>query len=256
LTYQWKRNGVNISGATSPNYTTSNNSGSYTLTVTSSNGCVATSGAVTINITPLPTISAGPDQHICIGDSVYLSATSATPFTWSGGIQNGVYFTPSSSSSYSASTVNGSGCVGTDSVTIFIHYPTTSTLYTSSIGSYVLNGTEYAQSGVYQQTINSFWGCDSTITLNLTVYTVGIDEKIGEQIRFYPNPSQDGIFYFEMDGFVPPANCIIYNSLGQLIESYESIPLMIDLSKREPGVYFIELSNSEFKYVIKAIYQF
>lgn len=251
--YQWKRNGINISGATGPNYSTMNNSGAYTLTVTSSNGCVATSGAVTINITPLPTISAGPDQHICIGDSVVVNATSATPFTWSGGIQNGVYFTPNNSNSYVASTVNSSGCVGTDSVTIFIHYPVSSFIYASSIGSYFLNGTEYSQTGTYQQTINSVYGCDSTITLSLTVYSVGIEENIGDQIRFYPNPSQDGIFYFEMDGFIQTMNCVIYNSLGQLIESYQTIPTTIDLSKREPGVYFIELSNSEFKYVIKTV---
>ena len=256
MTYQWKRNGINISGATGPNYSTTNNSGAYTLTVTSSNGCIATSGAVTINITPSPTIAAGQDQHICLGDSVVVYATSATPFTWSGGIQNGVYFTPNNSNSYVASTVNSSGCVGTDSLTIFIHYPVSSFIYASSIGSYVLNGTEYSQTGIYQQTINSVYGCDSTITLSLTVYAVSIDEYVRDQIRFYPNPSQDGIFYFEMDGFIQTMNCVIYNSLGQLIESYQTIPTTLDLSKREPGVYFIELSNSEFKYVIKAIYKF
>lgn len=42
LTYQWKKNGVNINGATSSTYSTSNN-GTYTVVVTNSNGCSNTS---------------------------------------------------------------------------------------------------------------------------------------------------------------------------------------------------------------------
>jgi hypothetical protein len=53
LTYQWKLNGNNITGATSASYT-ANASGAYTLVVTSSS-CSATSTATNVTVNPLPT---------------------------------------------------------------------------------------------------------------------------------------------------------------------------------------------------------
>lgn len=48
--YQWNKNGAAISGATGPTYTISE-SGSYSVTVTSSAGCSGTSAALQVNIT-------------------------------------------------------------------------------------------------------------------------------------------------------------------------------------------------------------
>ena len=252
-TYQWKRNGVNILGATNMTYTGINNAGNYTLTVTSITGCVAISSPVTISITASPSIFAGADQHICEGDSVMLSATSSTPFNWSSGIIDSELFIPTTTLNYYVSTVNAAGCQGTDSVVVFVHYPTTSTIYTSSLGNYTLNGTEYPQSGVYTQTINNQWGCDSTITLNLTVYQVGLSEIVNDNIVFYPNPSIDGIFNFKTNGSNEQISCRVFNATGQLIDSFENLPMSIDLSKREVGIYFIELYTVDWEYTIKAI---
>ena len=49
VTYQWLLNGSNISGATSNSYTATQ-TGSYSLMVTDTNGCMAVSNAVTITI--------------------------------------------------------------------------------------------------------------------------------------------------------------------------------------------------------------
>ena len=48
-TYQWSDANGTINGATSATYV-ANASGSYSLTVTNANGCVATSNAVTVTI--------------------------------------------------------------------------------------------------------------------------------------------------------------------------------------------------------------
>jgi large repetitive protein len=53
LSYQWKLNGTNITGATNGSYT-ANASGSYTVVVTSSS-CSSTSAATTVTVNPLPT---------------------------------------------------------------------------------------------------------------------------------------------------------------------------------------------------------
>jgi hypothetical protein len=253
FTYQWKRNGVNISGAINTTYTGVNNGGNYTLTVTSAAGCFTTSSPVNISITVSPTVFAGADQHICVGESIMLSATSTTPVNWSGGITNNVPFSPTTTMTYYVSTVNTAGCQDTDSTVVFVHYPTSSIIYTSSLGNYNLNGSEIFQSGVYSQTINNQWGCDSTITLNITIYHVGLSEIINDNIIFYPNPSIDGLFNFAFNGSSEQISCRVFNATGQLIQSFDNLPQIIDLTKSDSGVYFIEIITVDLKSNIKAI---
>ncbi len=46
---------------------------------------------------------------------------------------------------------------------------TSSTLTETACGSYTLNGQTYTSTGTYIQTLTNAQGCDSTITLNLTI---------------------------------------------------------------------------------------
>jgi parallel beta-helix repeat protein len=81
-TYQWRNNGVNISGATASTYSATA-TGSYTVVVTA-NGCSATSAAtaVTVNAGPTAAISAGGPTGFCTGGSVVLSATTGTGYAY------------------------------------------------------------------------------------------------------------------------------------------------------------------------------
>lgn len=83
VTYVWLRNGTPISGATANTYIATM-SGSYTVTVTNSFGCAATSTAVPVTVNPLPvaTITAGGSTTLCAGTSVVLSANSGSGFTY------------------------------------------------------------------------------------------------------------------------------------------------------------------------------
>jgi hypothetical protein len=47
----------------------------------------------------------------------------------------------------------------------------TETIEASSCGSYDYNGTIYAQSGIYEHVLMSSMGCDSVVTLNLTIHS-------------------------------------------------------------------------------------
>jgi hypothetical protein len=75
ITYQWRKFGNNIIGATNPSYTALA-SGKYTLRVTNSAGCFKTSSPVTVTVNPLPEVSITANGPIafCAGDSVQLSA--------------------------------------------------------------------------------------------------------------------------------------------------------------------------------------
>jgi hypothetical protein len=67
----------------------------------------------------------------------------------------------------------------------------------SAIDSYTwpVTGLTYNQSGTYTSTIPNAAGCDSTITLNLTLSFTGISESEDvSTFRIYPNPTRDVVF--------------------------------------------------------------
>jgi hypothetical protein len=95
-TYQWNKDNVAISGATSSSYTISNvqptNAGSYTVVATNSGGST-TSNAATLTVNVAPTITTQPaSQTVAAGGSVtFTGAASGTPtptYQWQKGGAN------------------------------------------------------------------------------------------------------------------------------------------------------------------------
>ena len=82
-TYNWT--GPNGFSSTDPSPRISNTdalaAGTYTVTVTSSSGCVQT-GQTTVVAGPSPVPDAGADISICVGASVALHATGGTSYRW------------------------------------------------------------------------------------------------------------------------------------------------------------------------------
>jgi Immunoglobulin domain/Immunoglobulin I-set domain/Abnormal spindle-like microcephaly-assoc'd, ASPM-SPD-2-Hydin len=117
LTYQWKKNGTAISGATSASYTTpatvaSDNGSSFTVTVTSSTGSV-TSNAATLTVNAPPSITTQPaSTTVNVGQtasfSVAATGTGTLTYQWK---KNGAAISGATSASYTtpatASTDNG-----------------------------------------------------------------------------------------------------------------------------------------------------
>jgi hypothetical protein len=252
-TYQWKRNGINISGATSATYT-GTQSGTYTLFVTSSQGCTATSSPVTISLTPLPFVSAGPDQVICNGDPVTLNGSGASSYSWNNGVLDGLPFYPTSKNTYTVSTTGTTGCVVTDQVVVTVNNATFSTIYTTSMGDYVLNGVTYTESGTYtQNTVNQF-GCDSTITLIITIVHAGVDElQTNNGIQVFPNPSLDGKFTMKYPEDFSCDRITVSNSIGMILKELNEKPQIIDLKEFDSGTYFIEFYCEGTRHVIEVL---
>ncbi|HTC64554.1 MAG TPA: immunoglobulin domain-containing protein [Candidatus Saccharimonadales bacterium] len=94
LTYQWKKNGAAISGATTASYTTpatasGDNGSQFTVTVTDVAGSV-TSSAATLTVNVPPTISSQPtSQSVTAGQSATFSVaatgTAALTYQWKKG---------------------------------------------------------------------------------------------------------------------------------------------------------------------------
>jgi hypothetical protein len=121
-------------------------------------------------------ISAGADQSICAGDNVILSASGGNSYQWNNNVVDGLLFAPTQTATYSVNGIDSLGCTGSDTVVVSVLDNGASTLTQTALDSYTLNGQTYTQSGTYTQVIPSANGCDSIITLNLTLNFTGIHD--------------------------------------------------------------------------------
>jgi hypothetical protein len=121
-------------------------------------------------------ISAGADQSICSGNPVTLNGSGGSSYQWNNNVMDGQAFTPNQSANYVLNGTDSLGCQGTDTVVVSVLENAVSTLTQTALDSYTLNGQTYTQSGTYTQTVPAANGCDSVITLNLTLNFTGMDE--------------------------------------------------------------------------------
>ncbi len=121
-------------------------------------------------------ISAGLDQSICAGDNVSLNGAGGSNYQWNNNVVDGSPFAPTQSNAYVVNGTDSLGCTGSDTVVISVLENAASSLIQTALDSYTLNGQTYTQSGTYTQVIPAANGCDSTITLNLTLNFTGIHE--------------------------------------------------------------------------------
>jgi hypothetical protein len=156
-----------------PNFVAQNNTATTqvaTITVTPNfMGCAGTPQSYSISVYPLPLVDAGLDQEICSGGSVTLTANGAPNLVWDNGILNGQTFVPNATTTYTVTGTDNNGCQNSDAVVVTVNSPTSATLNATTCDAYTLNGQTYTASGTYSQLLSNSEGCDSTLTLNLTV---------------------------------------------------------------------------------------
>ena len=84
-------------------------------------GCTTvTSSILTINALPTPTISAGFDDSVCLGDEIALSGSGGSNYQWSNNVINGQLFAPQSTTTYTLVGFGPNGCSNTDNVVITV----------------------------------------------------------------------------------------------------------------------------------------
>jgi Abnormal spindle-like microcephaly-assoc'd, ASPM-SPD-2-Hydin/Immunoglobulin I-set domain len=141
LTYQWKKNGAAISGATSASYTTpatttADNGALFTITATNSVGS-ATSVAATLTVNVPPTISTQPlSRTVSVGQtatfSVAATGTGTLTYLWKknaatlSGATSASYTTPATAASdngasFTATVTDGSGNVTSNAATLTVN---------------------------------------------------------------------------------------------------------------------------------------
>lgn len=95
--------------------------GSDAISVEVTDGMFTTMISLTIVVKPLPSVNAGVDQAVCLGQSVTLSGSGANSYIWDNGVSNGVAFTPSSTATFTVIGTGSNGCQNTDAVTVTVN---------------------------------------------------------------------------------------------------------------------------------------
>ena len=102
--YQWKKDGIDIPGATSQNLTVTE-TGDYSVTVTNALGCSGTSDAVTATVNENPTVDVNPspNAYLCGPNSeAVLTATESAIYQWK---LNGTNISGATQQSYTATAI-------------------------------------------------------------------------------------------------------------------------------------------------------
>ncbi|MFM7644804.1 MAG: beta strand repeat-containing protein [Sphingomonadales bacterium] len=236
-TYVWSNNQTGAQ-------LTPTSSGNYTVTATAANGCQDTENIV-VTVNPLPAnfiVASGP-LTFCQGGSVTLSAQAGNTVLWSNS-NTSTSIEVSTAGTYSAQLTSPAGCsVSTNALTVVVNAPTASTLNETALDGYILNGILYTQSGTYVQTTTNAAGCDSTITLNLTL-TVGLDESNILTFSVQPNPT-DAIFTLVASEALY-SNYVIQDAQGKVVATgnLTGTSTTINIDQVARGIYFLKVAEA------------
>lgn len=128
------------------------------------------------------------------------------------------------------------------------------TLEVSACSTYTFNGTELTESGQYHAELVASNGCDSLVTLNLTIdpFDPSCEEVItglakGENsfLQVGPNPTS-GNFTLQLNTLESNFSIEVYNLQGELISSneYQSTDSVIGQLEGPAGLYLIKYSSA------------
>lgn len=122
-TYTWKKNGVNITGATNQTYVATT-SGTYSVVVTNLTGCATSTAAVVVTVYPKPDISITSTTNVscpslCDGAANTSVASGTSPFTysWTGGATT-ANISSVCINTYTVIVTDANGCKDTTNTTV------------------------------------------------------------------------------------------------------------------------------------------
>ncbi len=253
-------------------------SGAYSVLVTNSSGCSA-SDAIVISTSGTPTVSAGANVTICIGQNTTLTATGAVNYIWStGATTTSITVSPTSNTTYYVTGYAANGCSASDVVAVTI-LPLTTAQFTSSVigatgvftnqstnavsyswnfgdGSPANNSANpshvYSVNGTYTVILTATGPCGSdTYTMVIAISQVGLqDNDLSNTLSLYPNPN-DGNFTLSFD-FTKTKDVTIQvlDVSGRIIFSDQENNVMgynkqIGLEDAESGLYFVRIITTE-----------
>ncbi len=193
----------------------------YTVTGANASACTATA-SVTVTVLTAPTITAtATPAAVCEGGSSVLTAGGGATYMWTGSVSTNPYtVTPASTTTYSVTGTDGSGCSAVASVAVTVNpLPTVSVVFPAEVATVckdslvalsggspaggVWSGTGVTGSDFLANTTGAFTitytytdanTCSNSATGTITVENcTSISEYSSNEMHVYPNPASDVI---------------------------------------------------------------
>jgi hypothetical protein len=170
--YAWSNGlGSGTSVTVSPSQPTT-----YTVTATSSGGGCTATPTQTVSVQSTPTAMVSGPTSVCHGNTIALTANGGNSYNWSNGLGSNstINVSPDSNTTYTVTATIGAGCTATADYTVTVLQATSAQVaeLICSGSVYSFNGTALTVAGTYTDTIQNAAGCDSIITLILSVDTI------------------------------------------------------------------------------------
>jgi hypothetical protein len=259
-------------------------SGTYTVTATTNAGCTSTGSASVNFVAALPVQITASDTTLCLGQAVYLDATTPTAmgYAWNNGATTpGIFVTDTGS--YSVSVWDANGCSGLGAITLYPEPPYPTTILAGGtlniclgdsveliapsppMGFYqwfrnnvpipnALSQIYWAKSsGRYRCLTHDMSGCPG-LSNQLRVRVVCFPpqdpvDRVAEPenpIVLFPNPTHDQVLIIAPPAGVYPFVCTLSDLSGSEVARYylEKNETRIDLSWLPPGVYPVMISDN------------
>ena len=116
-----------------------------------------------------------------------------------------------------------------------------------------VNNQTYTQSGTYSDTLVNAAGCDSIVTLNLTLSYTGINELSTSTIAISPNPTNGDFTLTGLELFNTISSMTIKDVNGKTIKELDPKTAKFSLGTVKAGVYFLTITAGNKQEVIKII---
>jgi hypothetical protein len=272
LSYQWRLNGVDVSGATNASFPAVA-TGSYTVVVTNGSGCSTTSALVSVTVNPRPSaaISYTTPVTFCQGGAVVLTAVSGTGVTyqWSENAvplpsSTGNYYIASTSGSYSVTITNTLGCSSVSASILVVVNPLPLPVITRSndilsTGSYdtyqwyfnslPMTGVtgqshQVLKNGGYSVRVTDVNGC--TNYSDIFFYTsVGVSQVLSAAaVRVFPNPVQRMVAI----AAAARVDVMLSDIAGRVLLNIENAK-QIDMEQFPAGSYMLRITDEHGRYI-------
>ena len=212
-----------------------NEAGTYTQSLQTINGC---DSIITLTLTVNPLADTTITSSICDG----------TNYT-----ENGFDVSEAGVHTLNLQTVKGCDSIVTLNLIVKPVYNYTIMASIREGEIYNMNGFNESEAGTYTNTLQAENGCDSVITLELTVI-MSLDDVAEEAFALYPNPAKNFVV-LDFEALKTNIELQIFDIRGIIVKT-ENIragekQIRIDLSNLSKGTYLIKFGNTTKKIVIE-----
>jgi hypothetical protein len=117
------------------------------------------------------------------------------------------------------------------------------------LDSFTWNGIDYATSGTYTQFFTSINGCDSSVTINLTIEDSGLDNQQFSTLKVGPNPLMAGQT-LHIIGIQTKLPFEIFNQEGKLVQSGQTHGQLCLSKELISGTYYLKINKQSIPLII------